>query len=76
MGPRGTGEGPRTQVYELVQPTAVMGQCGAIYTGAESWRCLFGQYRMPFLTARPAPRRLSARNRALRLWNVYPRRAD
>ena len=37
-------------VFSFVNATARMGPgCATLYPGAEGWKCLFGQYRMPLL---------------------------
>ena len=37
-------------MYGLVNPTARLGaECVAAYPGDEGWKCLYGQYRIPFV---------------------------
>lgn len=39
------------QVFAFADPGALIpAACAAMYPGAEAWKCLFGQYRMPFVT--------------------------
>lgn len=37
-------------VFDLVNATARLGEeCAAIYPEGEQWKCLFGEYRLPFV---------------------------
>lgn len=39
-------------VFALVNATARLGEaCAEAYPGDEGWRCLFGEYRLPFVEA-------------------------
>lgn len=40
-------------VFSQVNITHVDKECAQTYTGADGWKCLFAQYRMPFLTRTP-----------------------
>ena len=38
-------------IYGLINATArIPPACAAAYPGAEGWKCLYGQYRIPFMT--------------------------
>ena len=43
-------ENETQQIFALVNATARLGDaCAAAYPGAEGWRCLYGQYRLPYV---------------------------
>ena len=44
-------ENETQQIFALVNATARLGDaCAAAYPGDEGWRCLYGQYRLPYVT--------------------------
>ena len=40
-------------VFSQVNVTHVGAECARMHTGADGWKCIFAQYRMPFLTNTP-----------------------
>ena len=36
-------------IFELINSTARLGTCAAAYPPEEQWKCLYGQYRLPFV---------------------------